>query len=293
MTKKTKKSPARKKTQKTQMMQDALDHLNRSKTEHDWVHLGKGTLSIRAMTDAEKAEVASSTEHQLAALRKEVDTLLRAAGGFWTTIDGTLLSIRQMSDNHLKNALLMPTLTESSRGLLLAEQKRREIDRNYAKRDGKRSSNDEIHALGEKIDADAPTVAEVQFMQQVQNDLKLLTKQVDKLTTAHVNSTVKREAPPEGFTIKPIVNGRQTGFRLFDEKGRLVNSGTYDDCLTSAKALSSMRSLPPLPPLQPFEVNGFRLSANLSGRWFARKGATLLAAPSLEEVIGLVKKVTS
>ena len=258
MTKKTKKSPARKSHKKTAVDLETTD----------WVHLGKGTLSIRAMTDAEKAEVASSTEHQLAALRKEVDTLLAVAGGFWTTLDGTLLSIRQMSDNHLKNALLMPTLTESSRGLLLAEAKRREIDRNYAKRDGRRSSNDEIHALGEKIDADAPTVAEVKFMQQVQNDLKLLTKQVDKLTMAQ------------------RVQGAE---KTIIEHGMKVDFGTFDECLAKAKANGRL----PNTPLQPFEVNGFRLSANMSGRWFARKGEVVLSAPSLEEVIELVKKVTS
>ena len=263
MTKKTKKSPARKSHKKTAVDLETTD----------WVHLGKGTLSIRAMTDAEKAEVASSTEHQLAALRKEVDTLLAVAGGFWTTLDGTLLSIRQMSDNHLKNALLMPTLTETSRGLLLAEANRREIDQNYAKRDGRRSSNDEIHALGEKIDADAPTVAEVKFMQQVQNDLKLMGKQIDTLERVQRVQTLRLQGAE-----KTII-----------EHGMKVDFGTFDECLAKAKANGRL----PNTPLQPFEVNGFRLSANMSGRWFARKGEVVLSAPSLEEVIELVKKVTS
>lgn len=64
--------------------------------------------------------------------RSQIAQLNTSTGGFWKTALGTLLQIRQMSDDHIENALLH--LEETGRGssesvrMLREEQKRRRYD---------------------------------------------------------------------------------------------------------------------------------------------------------------------
>lgn len=227
MSKKTKKSPSRKKTSKKPLGED-------------WLHLGKGTLSLRMLSDAEKAALGPSTESQLKQLQAEVDTLLKAAGGFWTTIDGTLLAIRDMSDNRLENALKMATVSKSTRGLLQAEQKRREKDKSFAKLNGKHSSNHEMDDLMERIESSAPTVGEVKAAQELKAQVERLTRQVDKLTMRQPYQKAEPMLAPKVYEVNGYRFNCNLSGRWFARKGDvLLAAGSYETLVAMVQKVTS------------------------------------------------------
>lgn len=115
---------------------------------NDFVELGKGTISMRLVSDP------ALVQPRLDALEQQVGDLMSVTGGLWRMIDGTLMAIRQMSDNHLANALSLAKRTGQTTTVenMEREQRRRAKDREFAKTDGKVSSNDDANTLSERIE---------------------------------------------------------------------------------------------------------------------------------------------
>lgn len=78
-------------------------------------------------------------QRRLAALEQELHVLRLATGGIWKTADGDVLMIRQMSDNHLQNAIDYPGVSVAQLALLRREQIRRNGDDRWHERYGKTS----------------------------------------------------------------------------------------------------------------------------------------------------------
>lgn len=112
---------------------------------NDFVELGKGTISMRLVSDP------APVQPRLDALEQQVKDLMSVTGGLWRMQDGTLMAIRQMSDNHLANALKLakraaPDLTTSIQNME-REQQRRKTDHEFASKDGLFSSSVEAEQL--------------------------------------------------------------------------------------------------------------------------------------------------
>lgn len=116
--------------------------------EHYEQEMQRTNCDMRARLDEARAVEAD--------LRQKLALLEESTGGLWRMQDGTLIQIRQMSDSHLQNAIRRfegQGSVAASIAKMKAEQKRREVDRQWAERTstGMQSTEKRLAAIETKL----------------------------------------------------------------------------------------------------------------------------------------------